>query len=103
MIAATQVELPSIPVAVWDFAAQNGLTSCLRPILTATRDAFPGGLTALLLEQDAEIMNATFCRNKPGSLDIIGPSRGALSQTRSGPYRIRLALELMCAGDPFVL
>ncbi len=51
MIAATQVEPPSIPVAVWDFAAQNGLTSCLRPILTATRDAFPGGLTALLLEQ----------------------------------------------------
>jgi len=55
MITATPVEIPLTPRDVLDFAAQNGLTSCLRPILTTTRDVFPGCLTALRLEQDAEI------------------------------------------------
>ena len=55
MITATPVELPLTPMDVLDFAAQNGLTSCLRPILTTTRDVFPGCLIALRLEQDAEI------------------------------------------------
>ncbi|MGO9469471.1 MAG: hypothetical protein ACLQIB_11385 [Isosphaeraceae bacterium] len=55
MITATSVELPVTPLDVLDFAAQNGLTCCLCPILTTTRDVFPGCLIALRLEQDAEI------------------------------------------------
>ena len=55
MVTGTQVELPLAPLDVLDYAAENGLTSCLRPILTMTRDAFPGCSTALRLEQDAEI------------------------------------------------
>ena len=56
MITATPVELPSTPLDVLDFAAQNGLTPCVCPVLTSdSRDAFPGCLVALRLEQDAEI------------------------------------------------
>jgi hypothetical protein len=38
-----------------ELAAQNGLTSCLRPVLTMSRDVFQGRHIALRLEQDAEI------------------------------------------------
>jgi hypothetical protein len=55
MTTATPVELPLAPPEVLDFAAQNGLTSCLGAVLSTTRAAFPRSWTALRLEHDAEI------------------------------------------------
>jgi hypothetical protein len=55
MIAATTIDLPSIPSEVLDLAMRNGLASCLRPLFTAARDVFRGCPITLRLERDAEI------------------------------------------------
>ncbi len=55
MIAAIHAELPLAPPDVLDFAAQQELSASLGPILTATRNVFPGCSIALRLELDAEI------------------------------------------------
>jgi hypothetical protein len=54
MVAATTVELPSVPSDVLDLAARNDLDSYIQPLLTMSRTVFRGSPMILRVEEDAE-------------------------------------------------
>ncbi len=45
---------PAIPADVAAFAAENGVTDYVVPLLELTRDLFPGAPITLLVQEDAE-------------------------------------------------
>jgi hypothetical protein len=55
MITATTIDPLPIPSEVSDLTTRNGLNFCLRPLLAAAREVFPGCPITLRLEEDAEI------------------------------------------------
>ena len=60
MIAPAPAEMTVPPQAVADFARDNGVAACIRPILAVTGQCFPGCPVVLRLEEDAEVDSDTY-------------------------------------------